>query len=351
MGVGQVACDQATVLAGPRELAVLLGVGEQRVREEVRVRELDRLDAAVEELALGLDAAFPFDEYPTGSGAVDGVVRLVQQPCLKFVQFGHAERDACLGHPDGGPQRFAEVVDAVLAQLVGAWVVLLDALREVRDGEHRVVSVLCVVGVEVLAGGRREPAAVLERGIVTVRVGAEHGTEGLEAAFGPKLGVQEVHDGQVDEGVPSAQGQCDGGREGAQPEDVERQVHADDGVRMVEPRDEEPLGRWLLQVQRHGLARHERGHAVQVPRAGHVGWWGFGCCHGDGAGQDEILAGNAVRGDGPCRMEHGLLREQGSRSVRRSSAVCFDVEGDDSWASTHVPRTPGVWIGAWCFVL
>jgi hypothetical protein len=153
-------------------------------------------------------------------------------------------------------------------------------------------------------------------------VGAKDGTERLEAALRAELGVQEVDDGQVDEGVPAVEGERDLGGEGTEPEDVERQVHADDGVRMAEPSQQVPMAGGVSQVEGECGARHEGADAFKA-----VGGLRLGGGDGDGAGEDQVLAGNAVRGDGPCRMKDGLGGEHGALAVGRGSTVCFDVEG------------------------
>ena len=147
------------------------------MRQEVWVGGEDVLDAAVKELPLALDRALAFDEYPTSSGAVGRVVGLLDEVALEGAKGGEGEGDAGLGHADRGPQGLAEVQDAVRAELVGGGIVLANAAREVRDGEHRVVRVLRVVCVQAGAGGGREAAAVLERCVVAVRVRAEDGAE------------------------------------------------------------------------------------------------------------------------------------------------------------------------------
>ena len=86
MGVGQVAGDEPAVLAGPREFLRFLGVGQEGMGEEVGVDGKDVVNAAGHELALGLDAAFSLDEYPTSSGAVDGILCLLDEAGFQITQ-------------------------------------------------------------------------------------------------------------------------------------------------------------------------------------------------------------------------------------------------------------------------
>jgi hypothetical protein len=125
------------------------------MREEVGVGGEDVLDASFHKLPLGLDAALSLDQDSAGSGAVARVFCLLEEHGLEVRETRQGEGDAGLAHADRGPQRVAEVADAVGAELVGVGVVLLDAACEVGDGEHRVVRVLRVVCVEVGAGGGR----------------------------------------------------------------------------------------------------------------------------------------------------------------------------------------------------
>jgi hypothetical protein len=52
--------------------------------------------------------------------------------------------------------------------------------------------------------------------------------------------------------VPPVQGKGDGRAECAEPEDVERQVHADDGVRVAEPGQQDLVAGGVGQVEGEG---------------------------------------------------------------------------------------------------
>ena len=141
--------------------------------------------------------------------------------------------------------------------------------------------------------------------------------------------MEEVDHAQVDEFVSAVEGECDGGAEGAQPQDVEWQVHADDGVCMAQPNGEGGVSGDVVEVKDEGLAWLE----VRDGGEAQVFWFAGGVDQGDGASGYEITPSNAVRGDCSSGVKGCLWREGLTPSVGRDSTVGFDVEGDDACAS------------------
>jgi hypothetical protein len=129
------------------------------------------------------------------------------------------------------------VGEALGGELGSGGVVGSDAAGELGAGEHGVVGVGCVVSVEPGVSGVGVACVTVEL-LLGVGVRAEDGAERLERTLGTELGVKVVEDREVDQGL---------GREveaevglGAQVEEVELQVHSDDGAGVPEPGGEVP---------------------------------------------------------------------------------------------------------------
>jgi len=127
------------------------------------------------------------------------------------------------------------VGDALRGKLVGAGIVVMDSAGQLGAGEECVVGVGCVVPVEFWGSGVVVSLVTVEL-LLGVGVGSEDGAECFEGSLGSELGVQVVEDREVDQDLVG-EVEAEVGL-GAKVEEIELEVHPEDGVRVGEPAGE-----------------------------------------------------------------------------------------------------------------
>lgn len=176
------------------------------------------------------------------------------------MEAGEGVGDAGFGHADNRPDQVGVEAEAEGGKLVGVGELGEDAAGEGDDREEGVVGVGRVVLAELTTGGGWVAAGLL---VVGVEVGAEDAAQVLEGLLGAELGVEEVEDGEVDEGVPAGEGDAEAGGVGAEHHEVVGDVLADEHVGVVEPLNEDAFGleggSRLIELEHHRLEGEELG--------------------------------------------------------------------------------------------
>jgi hypothetical protein len=205
------------------------------------------------------------------------------------------------------------VGDALGAEFGGGGVVGADATGEFGACEQGVVGVGCVVAVEFGISCIVVPLGSVEL-FLGVGVGSEDGTEGLEGTLGSKLGVQVVEDGQVDQGlVPEVEAEVG---LGAEVEQVELQVHAEDGVRMGKPSAQVPSVGVEVELEDEG-GTGSKLFQLNISTG-----------NGDGNGLNKVTDIAPICVDGPSGVEDGLFGEESAGGGESGDAIGLDVQAN-----------------------
>ena len=160
-----------------------------------------------------------------------------------------------------------------------------------------------------------------------VGVGPEDGAECLEGALGSELGVQVVEDGQVDQGLVS-EVESEVGL-GAEVEQVELQVHAEDGVRVGKPSAQ--VSSVCLEVE----LEDKGGTGTEV------GQLNISTGNGDGNGLNKVTDGASVGVDGSGWVEDGLFGQESAGCGESGDAIGLDVQANG--AGIGVAGCPDQW--------
>ena len=209
--------------------------------------------------------------------------------------------------------------EAFGAEFGGAGIVGVDAAGEFGAGEQGVVGVGCVVSVEF-----RDSCIVVPLGAVElffgVGVGSEDGAECFEGAFGAEFGVQVVEDREVYQDLV-AEVEAEVGL-GAQVEEVELEVHSEDGVRVGQPSGEVSSVGVEVQLEDEGWSGTE------------VGQLNISTGNGDGNGLNQIAEGASIGVDGSGGVEDGLFGEESTSGGESCDAIGLNVEANGA----------GIWV-------
>jgi len=147
-----------------------------------------------------------------------------------------------------------------------------------------------------------------------VGVGSEDGAECFEGAFGAEFGVQVVEDREVDQGLMGEVEAEVGLR--AEVEEIELQVHPEDGAGVGEPSGEVPPVGGDVELEDEGGTGTEVGQVAIM-----IG-------NGDGNGLNQVTDGALVHGHGSGGVEDGLGWEESASGGESDDAIGLDVKGD-----------------------
>jgi hypothetical protein len=216
------------------------------------------------------------------------------------------------------------VGDALGAELVGVGIVRADAAGELGACEQGVVGVGCVVPVEFGISCIVVPLGSVEL-FLGVGVGPEDGTERLEGAFGSEFGVKVVEDGEVDQGLV-LEVEAEVGL-GPEVEQVELQVHSEDGSGMGEPSGEVPSVGGDVELEDEGRS------------GGEVFQSNISTGNRDGNGLNKVTLMAPIRIDGAGGVEDGLFGEESASGGESCDSIGLDVQANG--AGIGVAGCPG----------